>query len=141
MLADFSSFGVPPVTGVPTLFCKDKLNPQIGYIADVSSNVTLTKALLITLPNTDVGCSWAGGCSLIINADGLTSAMKNQSNSITVGGSPCTVDFDLSSATATVCKIPPMATTWSVENYKIAESGTLNATIFPNDPALYDGNL
>jgi len=45
---------------------------------------------------------------------------------------------DLSSSTAAVCELPKLATTYSVDNYKITESETLYGTEFPAGTVLYD---
>ena len=37
--------------------------------------------------------------------------------------------------------MPSLATTYSVQNYKLKTVGTLNGTLFPNDTTLYDGKL
>lgn len=37
--------------------------------------------------------------------------------------------------------MPPLATTYSVSNYKISTSGVLNETVFPAGSNLYDNDL
>jgi hypothetical protein len=47
----------------------------------------------------------------------------------------------LSDASFAVCEVPPLATTYSVNNYAISTSGVLNETVFPAGSNLYDNDL
>jgi len=47
----------------------------------------------------------------------------------------------LSNPNTAVCELPPLPTTYSVNNFKIKTSGILNETVFPAGSNLYDNDL
>lgn len=97
---------------------------------------------MIPLTTSNAECSFAGGCSYMIAADGLYSALKNTKNLIDVCGSQCVVDDTQSSQTMTVCKLPSIATSSSIANFQIKEDGVLSGTVFPATATLLtDGIL
>lgn len=66
--------------------------------------------------------------------------MLDSANYIQVCGTECVLRTDLSDQSYAVCEMPSLATSYSVENYKVAESVDLAGTIFPEESALlHDG--
>ena len=72
-------------------------------------------------------CSYEGGCSYTIEANGLASSLlDSESNSIDMCGNPCAIDEAASSPSETVCTLPHISTAWSAEHYDIVVSGMLH---------------
>jgi len=65
----------------------------------------------------------------------------NPNNTVRVAGSLCKLRPELSDPNNAVCELPPLSTTFSVNNFKITQSGVLNETVFPAGSNLYDNNL
>lgn len=66
--------------------------------------------------------------------------MLDSANKIQMCGTDCVLRSDLSDSSYAVCEMPMLATSYSVENYKVAESVDLKGTIFPEGSALlHDG--
>lgn len=66
-----------------------------------SSTSTLTVSLSVTSSSNGLQCSFAGGCNLVVSADGLSSLLRNDTtnNYITVCDEKCV--FDEASSTST----------------------------------------
>lgn len=94
----------------------------------------------ITSTTTDLVCSFAGGCTYAIEASGLYATLLNTENSIKICESECILREDLSDAAFAVCELPPLATTYSVDSFTIAESAILSGEVFPTDSVLVDGD-
>ena len=86
--------------------------------------VTLTNVLAITGSSSALSCSFAGGCLLDINAQGLSTLLKGdpKNNFITVCDTKCPFSDTASTADVSKCSLPPISTTYSNSNFKIAES-------------------
>ena len=65
----------------------------------------------------------------------------NPNNTVSFCGTQCALRTDLSDPSFAVCELPPLATTYSVDNYEISTSGVLNETVFPAKSNLYDSDL
>jgi hypothetical protein len=86
------------------------------------SSTTINKALSITATTSGLSCSFAGGCTYAIESSGLTAALMNSSNTVTICSNVCQLRLDLSDSNSAVCQIPSLATTHSVEEYRISKS-------------------
>ena len=82
-------------------------------------------ALTIDLQTGYSACSFAGGCELNIEAEGLSSALLADGNYIEVCGNKCALDTDLSSTGTTVCNLEPLVSTYSVAQYALATPAVL----------------
>lgn len=80
-----------------------------------SSTSTLTLSLSVTSSSNGVQCSFAGGCNIEVNAEGLSSLLKNDTtnNYITVCDEKCIFDEVSSTSTKAVCRMPPISTVYS----------------------------
>lgn len=119
---------------------------ELEHIA--TNTVTLTNALDITGSSNGLSCSFAGGCLLEINAKGLSTLLKGDpANSyITVCDNKCPFSDSDSTADISKCKLPPISTTYSNANFKIAEpSDDLNSGVYfgtyQNNTKAFDNNL
>lgn len=87
--------------------------------ATFDDSVTFEKTLSVTATTTDLECSFAGGCTYSVEAEGLYATLLDSENYISMCGQLCTLRDDLSSASAAVCELPHLATTYSVDTYTI----------------------
>jgi hypothetical protein len=78
--------------------------------------------LSITSTTSALSCSFAGGCTYAIEASGLTAALMNSSNTVTICSNVCQLRVDLSDSNTAVCEVPSLATTFSVADYTISIS-------------------
>jgi hypothetical protein len=97
---------------------------------------------------TGLTCSFAGGCDIQINSEGLSTILKNDStnNFISVCDEKCEFLPELSDSSKAFCKLPKMSTVHSNENYKIETPkddlrfrktfGNINEVSY-----VFDGNL
>ena len=79
----------------------------------------------ITDSQSGLVCSFQGGCSYSVTANGLTSALlpgefEEKSNRIEVCGQVCELDVSTSDASQATCTVPPVATSYSASNFEIA---------------------
>lgn len=112
--------GFPPVgqAVVPALWF-DETSSNITHYASITANIT--KTLAVTAGYSGLSCSFAGGCNLQLNAEGLSTIFKNDSsmNYITVCEEKCHFIRNLSDSSKAVCSMPKMSTIYSNENFNI----------------------
>ncbi len=82
-----------------------------------ATGISLTKTLVVASTTSDLVCSFNGGCTYSIESSGLTATLMNPTNTISLCGSLCSLRTDLSDSNNAVCEVPPLATTYSVNNY------------------------
>ena len=112
--------GVPVVSTATTpQFYLQSSTTKEAHWAAFATTATVTNAIVASVIDSTVKCSFAGGCQISISQKGLFSALQNSANTITVCNQPCTVSSTDSSASTVKCTIPPLATTYSVQNYNI----------------------
>ena len=96
----------------------------------------------MTASSSGLSCSYAGGCTLDVTAQGLSSLLKNDptNNLITICDEQCTYIESSSTQSSAQCKLPPMSTVYSNANFFIeTESEDLKARTFfgnINEPKL-----
>lgn len=114
------TFGLPPlnVDEVPSLWF-NQTGSKVRHYAKTSA--TLKKSLTVTSATSGLQCSFAGGCKLTVNADGLSTLLKNDSvnNFISVCDEQCTFVPEDSTAQAAVCKVPKISTVYSNQDFRI----------------------
>jgi hypothetical protein len=123
--------GIPISTGEisPSL---DFYNSDLDADTDLSNEiyrtinddtVTVSNALSISDYSSGITCSFAGGCSYEITADGLSNSIENlpEDNYITVCGIECEYDSDNSDDSTTYCTLPPLSTLYSDSSFTIEE--------------------
>jgi hypothetical protein len=111
-----------------------------AYYAKFADSLSFEKVQVVISSTSGLECSFAGGCTYTIESEGLYATLIDSANDIKVCGSPCTVRTDLSDHTNAVCELDKLATTYSVDNYKINEAVDLSETIFPEgSEILHDG--
>lgn len=114
------NYGFPPLgQAVMPVLWFDETTSNATYFASI--NTTLTKSLAATSGYTGLSCSFAGGCNLQMNAEGLSTILKNDSsiNFITVCDEKCDFIKNLSDSSKAVCSLPKVSTIYSNENFKI----------------------
>jgi len=97
----------------------DETGTDVKHFANIS--VSLNKVLSVTGSSSGLTCSFAGGCNLEVQAEGLSTLLKNDTvnNFITVCEEKCEFVKNLSDSSKSVCKLPKMSTIYSNENYMI----------------------
>lgn len=114
------ALGIPPLGQeiVPSLWFNET-GAEVRHYANISSSVS--KPLTLASGYTGLSCSFAGGCNLQINSEGLSTILKNDSaNSfISVCDEKCEFLADLSDSSKAICKMPKMSTVYSNEQFKI----------------------
>lgn len=140
-VASFSTYGVPASTDVPTLH----FTHSLGYAlyASVDSSVSFEKVQDVTASTAGLECSFAGGCTYAIEADGLYATLQDSANEIRVCGSPCELVDAESSASYAVCTVAELATTYSIDNYSITSARDLSGeeVFADSDPELLHDSL
>jgi hypothetical protein len=138
VVAQWSTTGIPASTKMPELHFVH--TDGYGYYAKFADDLTFEKVQTVVSSTSALECSFAGGCTYTIESEGLYATLLDSANSIKVCGSTCAIKTDLSDQTNAVCELDKLATTYSVDNYKINESVDLNETIFPTgSEILHDG--
>lgn len=91
----------------------------MSHYASITTNIT--KALTVTAGYSGLECSFAGGCNLQLNAEGLSTVLNSDpsANYITVCEEKCDFVRNLSDSSKAICKMPKMSTIYSNENFKI----------------------
>jgi len=86
-------------------------------------DIVLSNALSVTAYTTGLTCSFNGGCSYEITADGLSNNIETlpDENYITVCGIECVYDEDNSDDSVTTCTIPALSTLYSDSTFTITE--------------------
>lgn len=114
------TLGFPPLGEeiVPSLWFNET-GTEVRHYANISS--TVSKALTLASGYTRLTCSFAGGCNIQINSEGLSTILKNDTtkNFISVCDEKCEFLPELSDSSKALCKMPKMSTVHSNENYKI----------------------
>ena len=91
------NYGLPPIgqSIVPSLWF-DETGTDVKHSANISAS--LNKALSVTSSTSGLTCSFAGGCNLTINAEGLSTMLKNDTvnNFISVCDEKCEFITNLS---------------------------------------------
>ena len=128
-VATFLTSGVPATQTVPVLKFENAAGYQLFAANDAA--ITFEKSITVTGSSAGVDCSFAGGCQYSINSEGLLGTLKKKENSVHVCGVKCDVDADASSSSQVTCNVPPLATTHSIDNYKISKADVLMEEIFP----------
>jgi len=85
--------------------------------------LTVSNALSVTAYTTGLTCSFNGGCSYEVTADGLSNSIEQMpdENYITVCGIECEYDEDNSDDATTSCTIPALSTLYSDSTFSISE--------------------
>jgi len=108
-----------------TVTATQTISDEIVHYATIGSSesLKLTNALDITGSSVDLECSFNGGCTLDINAKGLSTLLDGDaiSNYITVCDNVCLFDKDTSTDSISKCFLPPISTTYSNENFNITK--------------------
>jgi len=137
LMAVWEFYGIPSVTETPVVYFESNTDGHRHY-AVVDELASCSKDLEIIGSSVDLMCSYAGGCSYAIEANGLSAALMDEANSVEICGSPCILNADLSDADYAVCDVPALATSHSAEAFTITESDVLYGEIFPADSVLSD---
>jgi hypothetical protein len=72
------TYGLPPLgtAVVPELWFDKTDNREVHY-ASIANTTSLNKTLDVTGATTGLSCSFAGGCNLEVNAQGLSTILKS----------------------------------------------------------------
>jgi hypothetical protein len=74
----------------------------------------------VTASTENLSCSFQGGCSYTVTANGLTSTISGDSSSyVDVCGRECVLDSTASTSTAATCTLPYVSTAYSASTYSI----------------------
>ncbi|MFS8159498.1 MAG: IPT/TIG domain-containing protein [Candidatus Roizmanbacteria bacterium] len=74
----------------------------------------MTNAIALTSTSSAaLSCSFAGGCLLSINVNGLASSMANGLAAVTVCGQSCVYSASSSTASTAKCAVPALSTVYS----------------------------
>jgi len=94
---------------------------QAGYAIKAVGNASLANPMVISTV-TSRSCSFAGGCDLEINADGLTTMLKQDpsKNFVKVCGEKCEINTNSSTGSKAVCTLPKISTVYSNQNFGVA---------------------
>ena len=110
----------------PTLVFKKDSNMYIADFGQGYTQDTSAANLAINEVPSDLRCSFAGGCIYEIVSPGLTKTMKETKNShIEVCGNECVFDEEISNSGSARCRLEPMVSRYSVDNYAIAKPAVL----------------
>ena len=98
------------------------ITDEIIHYSTIASSLTLTNPLDITGSSSDLSCSFNGGCSLDINAKGLSTLLDGDAarNYVTVCDRKCVFDNVASTDSISKCMLPEISTTYSNENFNIS---------------------
>jgi hypothetical protein len=96
---------------------KDEIVHYATLTTSKSVDLKLTNPLEITGSSKDLSCSFSGGCTLEINAKGLSTLLDGDAanNYVTVCDNKCLFDDKTSTDTVSKCFLPPISTTYSNE--------------------------
>jgi len=92
-------------------------------LTNTSATLELSNPLDITGSTAGLSCSFNGGCTLDINAKGLSTLLDGdaENNYVTVCDRECAFDKDASTDSISKCLLPDLSTTYSNENFNISE--------------------
>ena len=120
-----ASAATPTVRFTPT--SRRMLSTATANYLEAAGSVTVTNAVTVSASTSGLECSFQGGCTYEVTANGLTSTLKGSTtDKIDVCGRSCVMDEAASDALKVVCKLPLVATTYSYSNYKVVSSGQLH---------------
>lgn len=110
----------PDVNSEVKLWYESDTNDTI-HNAEMPANVNFYRMAAATIADTNFSCSFAGGCNLTIQAEGLSTILKHDPSKIyiSVCDERCEFKQDLSNSEIAVCKVPKMSTIFSNEQFKI----------------------
>lgn len=96
------------------------------------TGITVENGLTITDSTSGLSCSFQGGCSYTVTANGLTASLQadEESSYIEVCGNACILDADASDASAAVCTLPYVSTAYSAAEFEIVKEGVLHDGIW-----------
>lgn len=120
-----------PVVSADTAPVLTFTNGALEYYSATSSN--LANTISVTASTSGLTCSFAGGCTYEVTAEGLTSVLQNNgtSNYISVCDEKCDLQLTDSSSSVAKCKLPGLSTIYSNTNFNISEeSDNLKATSY-----------
>ena len=108
----------------------------VSPIQHYAVNVNLTNAATVAALDAPVSCSFAGGCSISISQSGLLTNLLSDParNNIRVCGQLCKIDTAASTASQVKCTLPPMATTASIDQFKIVSESYISGVAFSSRP-------
>ena len=127
------TLGVPFATNVAPALSFKKSGSSEKVFAIVDRATSLTNALSVSSSTTGLTCSFAGGCEYEITAPGLSNVLKNspKTNYISVCDEICEFNETASTAASAKCKLPPVSTIYSNENFFIAtETEDLDSGVY-----------
>ena len=142
--------------GIPASIQAENAAPKLTFtrksdkylLTAYSNAVYLTNT--VTVANTDstsgVSVSFAGGLPYTVTKTNLLATLNTDSkaNYISVCGNPCYPDAAQSDINKVVCNLPPLASVYSYNNYKIVQTGVLKGTWTASEPSqiplIQDGN-
>jgi hypothetical protein len=101
----------------------DDLIEQIVGSGSVLTGIT--NALVVTAESSGAACSFAGGCTHVVTAEGLTTDIKGGKATIRVCGRECTLREDLSSASEAHCAVPFVQTIGSRASFSLADDAPI----------------
>jgi hypothetical protein len=131
---------------VPHLIFTDEANATEFHASIV--NITVDNPILVTAASASLECSFAGGCSYEVHAQGLSALMKqnNKDHYVTVCDEKCHYDDSTSDAEIAMCTLPKLSTLHSDASFNISEMsedlrprkifGTLKNNSLPFDNTL-----
>lgn len=111
-----------PVSSGRRLNAEKSLGRTILAARSSNDPVFLTNPSAVDGSQTDLSCSFQGGCLYRVEGDGLAStllASDRDVNKITVCDKTCEIDEASSDATGFSCRLPAHATKFSVQRYEI----------------------
>lgn len=117
--------GVPAAAvaenAVARIFFK-RNSDSVVFVSD-STNVYLTNTVSATAADSTAGLqtSFAGGLSYTITKSNVFASLKEPGNNVSVCGNICELDESASNSSRAVCKVPALATTYSVNQFKIKQ--------------------
>lgn len=129
----------------PVLFFKDSASAASHWAASSAKyeirhhshqmRFTITNPVTASALNSQVQCSFAGGCLIQVNQPGLLTNIMNDpvNNYINVCSEVCTVSNNQSSATQTSCNLPTLATNYSITNFNVSSMSYLEGTPFSSN--------
>lgn len=90
-----------------------------------SGTATIANALTVSSIASSIQCSFQGGCEVSIAQVGLLSSFSSDLTSLKVCGVAAELNAAASTSSSVKLTVPRLATTYSVDNFKIAEESYL----------------
>lgn len=135
------TLGVPVVVNATKPVLRFHEDTSITVLVSIM-NAEITNALTVTSSSQGLTCSFAGGCSLEVTANGLATMLKQNpaENYISVCENKCTFD-ETSTSSVAKCKLPSVSTLYSDSNYGIQSSHKLTGMALTSSNAAKQNNL